>query len=239
MAKLINAAGTMSGKLGNWVFSRNRWGPYIRTLAIPVNPMTEYQTDQRARVSYVASQWQEIPGAQRLAWDAFAGQIVRSDVQGTALVYNGYTAFMLVNVERFVVGLGLISVPPELWSGDTPDFVDFTVSDAEFSVDDLFIGGGSVPNTGQNHLVAESAYWQSRGAMFCRSWRLFAVTPTMAPLPIDLSAQYAARFGPILPADNRRYHLRVRLTCFADPPVVPSKAYISAGVTSTVISTVA
>jgi len=238
MAKLITGLGTLSGKIGAWVFSRNRWGPYIRILAIPVNPMTEYQTEQRGKVAYVAAQWQNVSGAQREAWNSFAGQIVRTDPQGLPVSYNGYSAFCLVNVERLVCSEGLILTPPELWSGDTPDAVSFSVVGSVFTITGILIGGQGPAGTGQNHLLAESAPWQSRGAEYCRSWRLFYVSPENTNFPINVSTEYQARFGAILPSDNRRYFLRIRLSQFIDPPTVPSKAYVSTRVTSTLISSV-
>lgn len=239
MAKLISGLGEISGKLGGWVFSHNRWGPYIRELAIPVNPMTEYQTEQRGKVAYVAAQWQNVSGSQRLAWDAFATQITRTDVQGTSLVYNGYTAFCLINVERLVCSEQLITTPPELWSGDTPDAVSFSVVGAAMTITGILIGGIGPAGTGQNHLIAESAPWQSRGANYCRSWRVFYVSPESTAFPIVVTSDYTARFGAILPSDNRRYFLRIRLSQFIDPPTVPSKGYVSTRVTSTIISATA
>lgn len=239
MAKLVNILGSMSGKLAGMVYSHNRWGSYIRQLVMPTQPRTTYQVNQRARIAEIAGAWANLSGSQRLMWDGFAPLIVRSDPLGVPLNYNGYTAFMLVNTERLVCDLALLTSPPEMWDGLQPDGILFDVTGTALTLSAVLAGGGSIATTGTSYLCAWSMPWQSMGASFPRSWRLFSVQPPDTPIPITLTSPYAARFGAIEASGVRRYFLGVTMVNVVDHPVVPSKFFVSTLVTDTVISALA
>lgn len=238
MAKIIRSDPT-SGKVGSIVYSRNRWGTYIRRLVMPVQPRTPPQVTQRDRVASIAEYWHGLSGSNRLQWDAYAGLIVRSDRLGQPLSYNGYTAFMLINVERLVCGEAVIDLPPEMWDGYQPDSMVWGVTAAVMTLTHVCQGVTCLVNTGTNHLLAESCQWQSLGAYYPKTWRLFYVSPLNTAFPIDLSAAWGARFGAIQPSGVRRYFLRVRMVNVVDPPVVPSKFYVSFPLSDTAVSALA
>jgi len=237
MAKVILSNPT-SGKAGSIVYSRNRWGAYIRALVAPVQPRTPYQLDQRAKLSGMADLWRTVSSVNKLGWDAFAAQILRYDTLGQRIVFNGYSAFILVNIERLVCGVAWTDTPPEMWDGAQPDSFLFSVAGAVMTIESMLVGGGGIASTGTAHLLAESAPWQSLGKQFCPTWRLFYVSATSTAFPIDVSAEYSARFGGITPSNNRRYFMRVRLVTRVDPPEEVGKFYVSTPVSLNVVSSV-
>jgi hypothetical protein len=214
MAKIISGLGTVSGKIGATVYSHNRWGAYIRSLVIPTQPRTAYQQNQRARIASCAERWHDLTASDRLQWENYATQIVRVDKQGVRLSYNGYTAFMLVNTERLFLGAAI--------KDDAPIVV--------------MAGGGSLATTGNSYLIAWSCPWQSEGAMFARTWRAFSVQAKNTAIPITLTGDWAARFGAIQAADDRRYFLGVTLVELVDAPPGSQSFYISTRVDATVLS---
>lgn len=236
MAKLISIVGTLSGKLAGTVYSHNRWGQYIRQLVMPTQPRTTFQSEQRARVAAVAESWRDRTATERLRWATFAPQIVRSDVLGQPLSYNGFTAYMLVNVERDFVGLALMTSPPDFWQGTQPDEISFAVAAGGMSWTGWLVGGAGTVDTGTSHCIAWSCPWQAPGALFPKTWRAFSVIEPSTPFPVALETAWNARFGAIQAADNRRYFLGI--TCVdvvAAPP--PSTVYVSTRVTNSVLST--
>jgi hypothetical protein len=239
MAKVISIVGSLSGKLAGTVYSHNRWGNYIRQLVMPTQPRTVYQQNQRARIASVAERWHDLTPSDRLQWGAFAPLIVRSDRLGQPLSYNGFTAFMLVNTERLFVGEVIKDDPPMFWQGDQPDTVLFTVAASTMSLTNVMSAGGSLVDTGTNYLIAWSCPYQAAGAMFAKTWRAFSVQDQNTAFPINLSADWASRFGAIQAASGRRYFLGVTLVNVVDAPPGSQEFYIASRVDATVVSTLA
>ena len=236
MAKLISMIGTLSGKIGGTVYSHNRWGQYIRQLVIPTQPRTSYQQNQRARIASCAERWHDLTPSDRLQWENYATQIVRVDRQGVRISYNGYTAFMLINTERLFLGDVCKDDAPLFWQGLQPEGIVFDVTATAMTLQSVLAGGGSIATTGASYLVAWSCPWQSEGAMFARTWRAFGVYPPNTAIPITLTAEWAARFGAIQAADDRRYFLGVTLVEVVDAPPGAQSFYISTRVDDTVLS---
>jgi hypothetical protein len=236
MAKIISGLGTVSGKIGATVYSHNRWGAYIRSLVIPTQPRTAYQQNQRARIASCAERWHDLTASDRLQWENYATQIVRVDKQGVRLSYNGYTAFMLVNTERLFLGAAIKDDAPIYWQGVQPEGITFDVTATAMTLSVVMAGGGSLATTGNSYLIAWSCPWQSEGAMFARTWRAFSVQAKNTAIPITLTGDWAARFGAIQAADDRRYFLGVTLVELVDAPPGSQSFYISTRVDATVLS---
>jgi len=236
MAKVISIVGSLSGKLAGTVYSHNRWGGYIRQLVMPTQPRTAFQQDQRARIASAAERWHDLTASDRLQWQSFASQIVRTDRLGQPLSYNGFTAFMLINTERLFVGEAIKDDPPLFWQGRQPDTITFSVAASVMSLSAVMEGGTSMVDTGTNYLVAWSQPYQSSGAMFAKTWRAFSVQPPDTAFPINLSADWGTRFGAIQAATGRRYFLGVTLVNIVDAPPGSQEFYVSTRVDETVLS---
>jgi len=57
-----------SGSYAQMTASRNRFGQYFRTRAVPVNPATPQQLVQRARLSTNAAGWRDLTDGERAGW---------------------------------------------------------------------------------------------------------------------------------------------------------------------------
>ncbi|MCS1409234.1 MAG: hypothetical protein M2R45_02414 [Verrucomicrobia subdivision 3 bacterium] len=64
MAKFLGIPS--SGAQGGQVFSRNRFGQYTRTRAVPVNPNTPKQREARASLACCAAAWRELIASRKL-----------------------------------------------------------------------------------------------------------------------------------------------------------------------------
>lgn len=72
-----------SGSYQGITSSRNRFGQYVRTRAIPVQPRTPKQTANRAFFVIGSSAWKTLSDAERQQWNDYAAQIERSDSLGS------------------------------------------------------------------------------------------------------------------------------------------------------------
>lgn len=129
MLYLPTFVGPASGKLGNVVASRNRYGPYLRAHnPAPTDPNTSEQQAIRNAMAYCTAQWQGLSATQRDAWRRFSRAFPRPNRLGQCHPIGGFQEFVRCNViRRFALnsgatGLGLITTPPQSEAGDPPAF---------------------------------------------------------------------------------------------------------------------
>jgi hypothetical protein len=237
MAKIIFSEGEISGKLGGKVYSRNRWGAYVRELAIPVQPQTSYQVLQRGRISSSSAGWRALTAGQRLQWNGYAAMVTRTDRLGTPLQYNGFTAFMLLNSERLVCGKSPLTDPPILWDGIQPDGLGWTVNDTTIELQVISSGGAGMASSGTHCIECWSCAPGSIGRTTPVGLRMFKVIGTGVNFPVNLSADWVARFGAIQDVAGLRYFLGVKLVNCTDSPTLPTKGYVSMLFQNSVLST--
>ena len=102
-----------SGKVGNLVYQRNRFGPICYPRFIPANPRTEKQVTVRSYLATVSAYWRLLSELERLMW-GLAGAKQRSRRRmGRSAPLTGFNYFMRVNLRRLNRGGTLVEVPPE------------------------------------------------------------------------------------------------------------------------------
>jgi len=106
------AIGAASGSIGGTTFSRNRYGAYTRTRAIPVNPNTLAQQNARSRLSTYSANWQTLTASQRLAWKSWANQNPITNTLGAQQVLTGQAAYVGLNTRLAQATDTAIDVPP-------------------------------------------------------------------------------------------------------------------------------
>lgn len=94
------------GSIGGTVFSRNRFGNYIRARITPVNPATDRQNDIRVAIQFLNDVWQTVlTAAQRAVWEVYAANIVRTNKLGAQIKLTGFNMFIRSNSIRVQNGL--------------------------------------------------------------------------------------------------------------------------------------
>jgi hypothetical protein len=101
-----------SGSQANTVASRNRYGQYFRTRAIPINPDTTRQSNIRAQMASVSTNWKLVSLSDRGAWNSWAQAHPVIDSLGQSQVLSAFAAFVQVNMARVSNALSLILTPP-------------------------------------------------------------------------------------------------------------------------------
>src|SRR5437773_235439 len=101
-----------SGSLRGDTHSRNRFGQYVRTRAIPVNPNTSAQGAARARLALNSAAWRSLTAAQRAAWSDLGLSMSRTDSLGQTINLTGIQSYCSVNGERLTAGDAVVSDAP-------------------------------------------------------------------------------------------------------------------------------
>lgn len=84
-------------KLNGSVFSRNRYGAYVRTKVTPVNPQTAAQTNVRNRLSSNSQAWRGIGQPARDSWTNAAVNFPIRDIYGNSKILSGNALYVKLN----------------------------------------------------------------------------------------------------------------------------------------------
>jgi hypothetical protein len=114
------------GKLGDVVYSRNRYGSFSRDYVIPANPATAYQTAHRALWAQAIANWQSMTQSNRDEWTLWAMQFKWRRAIGNRYTPSGYQACINCNINLLMIGASTIAVPAPVtpFSG----LEDFTIT---------------------------------------------------------------------------------------------------------------
>lgn len=181
---------TSSGSDGGTTWSRNRFGQYTRRRAVPVQPRTPSQLNQRARMSLNAAAWRALTDAQRAGWLSLGLMISRNDSLGQSYTLNGFGAYCSVNNNNLQAGNAAVSDAPAIVT--PPDLLTATVTltTAAFS-----IAYTATPLAAGVRLFARCSPQQSAGRKFNGDYRLISVSAAAAASPLVILTPYTAKFG--------------------------------------------
>lgn len=194
-----------SGSVAGQTSSRNRFGQYRRTRAVPVNPNTAAQVAARSRLSELSAGWRDLSGGERDAWATYAEDHPRTDSLGQTVVLTGHQAYIAVNSQRMAFGFAASPDVPTGAPPDAPVVSDITVVIA----DTQEVTFTPTPVPADNALVIEMCPPQSNGINFCEDYRLLAVAPAAEASPFDISAALAAKWGVL--SEGQQLFFRVSL----------------------------
>lgn len=179
-----------SGSYQGLTSSHNRYGQYVRTRAIPVNPRTTYQSLVRARLANLAQNWRQITSAQRAGWSTLGGYMTRSDSLGQAYNLTGLQAYLSVNGNNDVAGGTIVADAPALVEPDPLLTITVTLTAVAFSW-----AYTTTPLIAGAKLLAFCSPQGSAGKAFQGDYRLILVSSAAAASPLLLTTAYTARLG--------------------------------------------
>jgi len=104
--------GTLSGKLGGLVASKNRAGAYLRKWVVPNNPGSSRQTEVRGFIATLSTAWRALIAVTRAEWENFAAS---HPVGGITL--TGLQMYLRINLPLIDAGDARLTTPPEGLSG--------------------------------------------------------------------------------------------------------------------------
>jgi hypothetical protein len=104
---------TKSGKCGNLVWQRNRYGQICYTAFVPYNPRTHAQVAVRGNFRAVSARWRALTQEQRDVWIAVAATMKTKPRLFQCGELTGFNFFVKLNVGLANRGIAQVDLPPE------------------------------------------------------------------------------------------------------------------------------
>ena len=191
-----------SGSVAGQTSSRNRFGQYRRSRAIPVNPNTTAQQASRDDFSAASQAWRGLTQAQRDAWAAFAATRPRTNSLGQTIYLTGHQTFVSLRSLMAACGLTLPTVPP---AGASPVITSFSLSDETAAAFEAVALPNPVPATTAYQF--QSSPPLSPGREFNGDFRTVSIVAAAA-VPELAVTNLTAKWGTL--AVGQKFFLRVR-----------------------------
>ena len=114
MAKILTTAivADIRNKLNGSVFSKNRYGAYVRTKVTPVNPQSVAQQNARNILSTNSQAWRGLTEEQRQGWIDAAVNFPFTDIYGNSKTLSGAALYVKLNNNLANVFVGAIPDAP-------------------------------------------------------------------------------------------------------------------------------
>lgn len=198
MAKILTTAivADIRNKLNGSVFSKNRYGGYVRTKVTPVNPQTPAQQAARNRLSSNSSAWRSLTQAQRQAWIDAAVSFPFTDIFGNTKILSGNALFVKLNNNLLAIGAPTISAPP------TPVAVpDFAINSVDFSAGgpsvEAIVSIATMP-AGFKMLARTTPQIPASQLFVKNKLRNLSVISTLTAGSVDLTTAFTSKFGSLV-----------------------------------------
>ena len=106
-----------SGSLGGTVYSRNRYGAYIRARSIPVNPNTDRQVAVRNVLRNLSIAWENVLSPEeRAKWDEYAANVVWKNRLGDSVKLTGASHYLRSNLPYFLAFATTLAKAPDIFN---------------------------------------------------------------------------------------------------------------------------
>jgi hypothetical protein len=182
-----------SGKVGNTVNLKTRYGQIQRQYVIPRDPKTPAQMRIRSNLGHISSRWRELLQQQRDAW-TLGGQDTETQRRlGRSAPLSGFNFFLKINCSRAALGLDQFDFPPPL-----PQFDKNPVGDLSATNDRGVITLKLwVPSAPTWYTVVWGAAPCSPGRSSARHYNILGFLPAPEGGVSDITDLYVALYGPI------------------------------------------
>lgn len=207
-----------SGSIAGVTSSRNRFGQYKRSRAVPVNPNSSQQGVVRARLSNNSAAWRALTDVQRAGWTDLGSAIARTDKLGQAYTLTGFQAYCMVNNNKLAAGDATVSAAPLIVTPGALATVVITLTSAVLSV-----AYTVTPLAANTRLFSYVSLMRSAGRAFEGDFRLLAVSAAAAASPANLFAAYQARFGTPVTGTRIFFAFRLYNAGFIGGPLITSQ----------------
>lgn len=193
------------GSIGGTVYSRNRYGAYMRWRAKPTVSVTPEALTAKARMTAATQSWQTQSTANRLAWNQWANANPIVGSMGESQILTGHVAFVGVNVRRLIQAMPILSTPP-LSPAPAP-LTNLTVApNATLSTCDVTFT--ATPLAADERLWILATQQPSAGKVWVENLLKGGIVSAIAEVsPFDAFAVITARIGALVIGDF--LHLKV------------------------------
>ncbi len=207
-----------SGSLAGTTSSRNRFGQYRRTRAVPVNPNSTAQGAVRTRLAVNAAAWRALTDTQRAGWTSLGASITRTDSLGQTYALTGFQAYVAINNNNAAAGNAVVSAAPAIVTPSGLLTVTITSTNAALSV-----AYTATPLGAGARLFSYCSPQRSAGRNFEGDLRLVAISAAAAASPANIFAAYQTRFGTPITGQRIFYSFQVYTGGFLSGPLAVSQ----------------
>lgn len=189
--------GQLSGKAGNTVASHNRFGSYLRTRVVPVNPNTPNQTEVRVDLEDLSEGWKALTAEQRAAWTALGAQMERLDRLGQTYTLTGLQAWTSLNMTlRATGGADVTDAPAMPGAPVAPTIGTVTLEEGVGGLT-FTVAFTPTPIGAATKIAFEATRPVSAGKSFMprSEYKLMTVSAANGASPIDAETAYLAAYG--------------------------------------------
>jgi hypothetical protein len=179
-----------SGSQAGTTASRNRNGQYLRSRAIPVNPRSTAQGQQRSRMSAAAATWRTLTAAQRAGWSDLAAGFHRKDSLGQDYTPTGFQMYCSVSNNLLNAGSSMLTDAPAL---STP--AALTSATITTTAGTLSVAYTVTPLATGVKLLVFASPQRSAGRAYEGDFRLIGVSTAAQASPFNALSGYTAKFG--------------------------------------------
>jgi hypothetical protein len=211
-----------SGSIAGVTSSRNRYGQYKRTRAIPVNPSSDRQGIIRAQLGDLSQAWRDLTDAQRAGWENLALSLVRTDALGQQYTLDGQQAYISVNMANLNAGNATVAAAPGMVAPTGLLTATITTTGGTLSV-----AYTATPLSAGCKLFSYASPQRSAGRNYESDLRLIAVSAAAAASPANLLAAYTARFGAPVVGQKIHFSFQVYEGGFLSAPLRTSHVVVA------------
>ena len=195
MAKILTTAivADIRNKLNGSVFSKNRYGAYVRTKVTPVNPQTDAQQNVRNRLSTNSQAWRGLTEPQRQGWIDAAINFPFTDIYGNTKILSGQALYVKLNNNLASIGSALIADAPSPVA--VPVISSLTLT-AAAGTPAVGLAYTPTPTDSASILVIETTGNVTPGKSFVKNlYRRVSQVPDGTASPADILADFQAVHG--------------------------------------------
>lgn len=211
-----------SGSVAGVTSSRNRFGQYKRTRAIPVNPASDRQGTVRGRLAELSAAWRDLTDAQRAGWATLGGSYARTDALGQAYNLDGQQAYVSVNMCNLDAGNAVVSDAPGMIAPSGLLTATITSTGGTLSV-----AYTATPLAAGCRLFTYASPQRSPGRQYESDLRLIHVSAAAAASPANILSAYTARFGAPVVGQKIHFSFQVYEGGFLSGPLRTSHVVVT------------
>lgn len=211
-----------SGSVAGVTSSRNRFGQYRRTRAIPVNPSSDRQGLIRGYLGDLSQAWRDLTDAQRAGWETLALSMVRTDALGQSYALDGQQAYISVNMANLNAGNATVSAAPGMIA--PTGLISATITSTGGTLSAAYT---ATPLSAGCRLFSYASPQRSPGRSFESDLRLIAVSAAAAASPANLLSAYTARFGAPVVGQKIHFSFQVYEGGFLSAPLRTSHVVVT------------
>lgn len=185
----------MRGSLGGNVYSRNRYGAYMRARTVPVNPNTPSQQAVRASMAFLTDRWaQTLTAGQRTAWNLYGATVPMLNKLGEAMNLTGFNHYIRSNLEYKRTFNAQQDAGPTVFEIPAADpTLAITASEATQNISVVHDAGLPwADENGAAMLLYQGSPQNAQRNFFGGPWRYFANIPGINGAPAGSPSDHAA-----------------------------------------------